>query len=140
MSATFWIKRVLRQPAAVVALLYVLTDVVLWSMEEGFVPIAGVLFAGACTGCLNALLLAALSVAQQCQSWLMKSALLLCSLALFALVPVSLEIKEVLHNSHDAQTPIVIPFYGGAMSVLHGVLSLLLIIPLMFREGRRVRS
>lgn len=127
----------LRHPAAVVALLYILSNLVFWGWLADIeaMPILGEIFACACTGGVNAVVIVLLSGCREFRSVAGGALLLLSALLLLAFVPLWYELERVLPT--DAQAALAFPFWGGAACVVHAALSLLMLLPILLRHFRK---
>lgn len=114
----------LQHPARVVALVYILLNLIFWSFVGGG-GVSGGAFASVFSGSINALLVLGMSYTQVAGRAPVRERLVFCAWLLFALFPVSLAIAAQLHT--DAQAALAIIFVGGLASAVHLALSLLLI-------------
>ena len=130
-------KGIMLHPAAITAVLYILTNIVYWGWISGCeaVPIIGEIFALVCTGGLNAGLLVLLCSCPEFRSFVGGSLLTLAALLLFAFLPLCIEINRVLPT--DAQAPLAFIFWGGAAAAAHALLvGLMVLISPFFRRQK----
>ncbi len=128
-------KKIMLHPAAVVAILYTLTNVVYWGWlsESGIMPVIGEIFALFFTGGVNAALIVLCSCCPEFRTWGGGTLLTLLALGLFAFLPLCIEINRVLPT--DAQAGLAMVFWGGAATVAYAVLTgaIAIIVRLIFR-------
>lgn len=110
----------LKHPAGVVAVIYLVTCLSIWADGVGTGAWFGVLF----TGGVNAVLIILASGCREGRTLPMGAALTLCALLLFAFIPLIFRLIEQLPT--DAQAAVAIPFCGGAACALHLAVSLVL--------------
>ena len=116
-------KKIMLHPAAVVAILYTLTNVVYWGWlsESGIMPVIGEIFALFFTGGVNAALIVLCSCCPEFRTWGGGTLLILLALGLFAFLPLCIKINRVLPT--DAQAGLAMVFWGGAATVAYAVLT-----------------
>lgn len=124
-SSMRYLLYLMRHPASAIAVIYLVVCLAIWAdncwASSGMV---GVMFGMLCTGGVNALLIVLASACRDVRTLPMGAALTFCSLMLFAFLPlIFLLIKQL---PTDAQAAVAIPFYGGAATVLHLMVSLVL--------------
>ena len=124
-SSVRYLLNLMRYPACAIAVIYLVVCLAIWAdncwASSGMV---GVMFGMLCTGGVNALLIVLASACRDVRTLPMGAALTFCSLMLFAFPPlIFLLIKQL---PTDAQAAVAIPFYGGAATVLHLMVSLVL--------------
>lgn len=118
-------------PAAIVALSYILVNLIMWNLLAPELSLFAAGIACVFTGSGNALLIVALCYCADFRTVLGCVLLTITSLLLFAFVPVSMEIDRVLPT--DAQAALAFPFWGGVSCGVHALLSVLLLMPVLFR-------
>ena len=129
-------KKIMRHPAAVVAILYTLANVVYWGRlsDSGIMPIIGEMFALFFTGGVNAALIVLCCCCPEFRTRGGGTLLTLLALGLFAFLPLCIEINRVLPT--DAQAGLAMVFWGGAATVAYAALTgaIAIIVRLVFRK------
>ena len=126
----------MKHPATIVAILYVLTNLVYWGClsDSGIMPIIGEMFALLFTGGVNAALIVLCCCCPEFRTWGGGTLLTLLGLGLFAFLPLCIEINRVLPT--DAQAGLAMVFWGGAATVAYASLTgvIAIIVRLLFRK------
>lgn len=117
---TGYLLRVLRHPAGLVSLFYLVVCLSIWADGVG----TGAWLGALCTGGVNAVLIGLASACREGRTLPMGAALTLCALLLFTFIPLIFRLIEQLPT--DAQAAVAIPFCGGAACALHLMVSLVL--------------
>lgn len=129
--------KIMRHPAAVVAMLYTLANVVYWGClsDSGIMPIVGEIFALLFTGGVNAALIVLFCCCPEFRTRVGGTLLTLSALGLFAFLPLCIEINRVLPT--DAQAGLAFVFWGGAATVAHAVLTgaIAISVRIFYRES-----
>jgi hypothetical protein len=129
-------KKIMKHPATIVAILYVLTNLVYWGClsDSGIMPVIGEMFALFFTGGVNAALIVLCSCCPEFRTWGGGTLLTLLALGLFAFLPLCIEINRVLPT--DAQAGLAMVFWGGAATVAYAALTgaIAIIVRLLFRK------
>lgn len=118
----------MKHPATIVAILYVLTNLVYWGWlsDSGIMPIIGEIFALFFTGGINAALIVLCSCCSEFRTWAGGTLLTLLALGLFGFLPLCIEINRVLPT--DAQGGLSMVFWGGAATVAYAALTGVIVI------------
>ncbi len=129
-------EKIMKHPATIAAILYVLTNLVYWSWlsDSGIMPVIGEIFALFFTGGVNATLIVLCSCCPEFRTWGGGTLLTLLALGLFAFLPLCIEINRVLPT--DAQAGLAMVFWGGAATVAYAALTgvIAIIVRLLFRK------
>ena len=137
MNHTLPPEKILKHPATIVAILYVLTNLVYWGWlsDSGIMPIIGEIIALLCTGGVNAVLIALFSACPEFRTKSGGTLLVLAALLLFAFLPLCVAINRVLPT--DAQAALAFVFWGGAATVAHALLTIVIAVPVRLFSHKR---